>query len=151
MRVAYLPKFIGLLIPLILLMIAFPLIMGYTEEETAWTLSNILIIVIGVLMGTLTCFLGAIAGVLGPTFVGPLMQGFQLSFVLVTFVRLICLLVFNSQDSVAYLHSTILYFSLNVAILAVMVITVPVSSNIMVMGFRSFSGMKSLNMHFRAK
>ncbi|TNV72459.1 hypothetical protein FGO68_gene14863 [Halteria grandinella] len=126
MRFDYLPKFIGLLIPQILLMIAFPLFMGYTEEETAWTVSNILVVLIGIVMGTMTCFLGAIAGVLGPSFVGPLMQGFQLSFVLVALVRLICLLVFNSQDTQAYLDSTILYFSLNVAILILMLILVPV-------------------------
>jgi uncharacterized membrane protein len=77
-------------------MIMFPLIMGYTEEDNAWIISNIIITVIGLIMGMMTSFLGAIAGILGSNYVGSLMQGFQLSFVLVAFVRLICLLAFNS-------------------------------------------------------
>jgi hypothetical protein len=49
-------------------------------------------------MGLLSSYTTAIAGMLGPKFVGPLMQGFALSFVLVLPVRLLCLLVLPRKD-----------------------------------------------------
>ena len=66
MKFEYMPKFIGLLIPLILTMVAFPLVIGYSPEHTAWITANLLIVVIGLIMGTMTSFLGAISGILGP-------------------------------------------------------------------------------------
>lgn len=127
MRFQYLTIFISILIPLIASMIVFPLVICYLEEETAWILANLLIVLIGIIMGMLTSFLGALGNILGHSYTGPLMQGYQMSFVLVAFVRLICLLPFNSQDSSSYIHGTILYFSINVAVLTLMLISVPLS------------------------
>jgi hypothetical protein len=59
-------------------------------------------------------------------FIGALMQGYSGSFVLVGFMRLICLFAFNGQDATDYFHGTILYFSLNVVILSVVAFSIPI-------------------------
>jgi hypothetical protein len=73
-------------------------------------------------MGLLSSFTTAIAGILGPNFIGPLMQGFSLSYVMVLPVRLLSLLALPHKD----FEATILYFGINIAILTAMAISVPV-------------------------
>ncbi len=77
-------------------------------------------------MGLLSSFSTAIAGILGPKFIGPLMQGFSLSYIMVLPVRLLSLLVLPNRD----FEATILYFGINIAILTTMAISVPVLFNI---------------------
>lgn len=78
-------------------------------------------------MGLLCSFSLALGGMLGSQFVVSLMQGFSLSYVLVGFVRLICLLSFpDSEDPNTYFKSTIMYFTLNIVILSVMMASIPV-------------------------
>jgi hypothetical protein len=77
-------------------------------------------------MGLLSSFSTAIAGILGPKFIGPLMQGFSLSNIMVLPVRLLSLLVLPNRD----FEATIFYFGINIAILTAMAISVPVLFNI---------------------
>ena len=125
MKVQYVTKFELALIPLILVMIAFPLSIQYPPVNTAWIVSNILIVLIGFSIGLISSFLSALAGMLGPDYIGSLMQGFSCSFMFVSFLRLICLLSFPGQDDQSYFKGTILYFSMNIVILTAMAITIP--------------------------
>ena len=81
---------------------------------------------IGFSIGLLCSFTSGIGGMLGPQFVGPLMQGYTLSFVLVSLIRLLCLLVLPGQSIEEYFASTILYFTLNIVLLTTMAISIPV-------------------------
>jgi hypothetical protein len=74
-------------------------------------------------MGLLSSYTTAIAGILGPKFIGPLMQGFSLSYIVVLPVRLLSLLTLPRKDQ--DFEATILYFSLNIAILTTMAISIP--------------------------
>ncbi len=76
-------------------------------------------------MGLLSSYTAAIAGILGPKFIGPLMQGYALSYVVVLPVRLLSLLVLPRKDQ--EFDATILYFAVNIAILTSMAISIPVS------------------------
>jgi hypothetical protein len=80
---------------------------------------------LGICMGLLSSFTAAIAGILGPKFIGPLMQGYSLSYIVVLPVRLLSLLTLPHQD----FEATILYFSINIAILTAMAISIPVIFN----------------------
>jgi len=103
-------------------MITFPIIAEFPSDEVAWILSIIGCALIGICMGLLSSFTTAIAGILGPNFIGPLMQGFSLSYVMVLPVRLLSLLALPHKD----FEATILYFGINIAILTAMAISVPV-------------------------
>jgi hypothetical protein len=80
---------------------------------------------IGLSVGLITSFISALAGVLGPDYIGSLMQGFSGSFLSVSMLRLICLVAFPGQDDKSYFDGTIVYFSMNVCILITMAITIP--------------------------
>lgn len=125
MRVPYLIKFEVTLFVLIITMIVFPVALEFLDGNTAWIVSNCLIVMIGLTIGLLTSFTSGISGLLGPEFVGSMMQGLSASFILVSLVRLLCLLVFPGQDSWNQLKGTILYFILNVIILTAMAISIP--------------------------
>ena len=73
-------------------------------------------VMIGLFMGTLNSTLAGIAGQIGPAFLGANIQGIGLSSVVVCFVRLICLLSFDSAYEDSYFYSTILYFVINTVI-----------------------------------
>jgi len=77
-------------------------------------------------MGLLCSFTAAISGMLGPRFIGALMQGYAFAFVLVGFVRFICLVAIPESTIDSYFWSTILYFSLNAVMLIAMSVSVPV-------------------------
>ena len=100
-------------------------------------------------MGLLSSFTTAIAGILGPKFIGPLMQGFSLSYVVVLPVRLLSLLTMPDKD----FEATILYFGINIAILTAMAISVPVLNNkfLHFMLNRYFSDRSSLKIIFQKK
>jgi len=100
-------------------------------------------------MGLLSSFTTAIAGILGPKFIGPLMQGFSLSYVVVLPVRLLSLLTMPDKD----FEATILYFGINIAILTAMAISVPVLNNkfLHFMLNRYFSDQSSLKIIFQKK
>jgi hypothetical protein len=100
-------------------------------------------------MGLLSSFTTAIAGILGPKFIGPLMQGFSLSYVVVLPVRLLSLLTLPDKD----FEATILYFGINIAILTAMAISVPVLNNkfLHFMLNRYFSDRSSLKIIFQKK
>jgi len=125
MKVQYLTKFELALIPLIVVMICFPIAIEFPTVDTAWALSNCLIVLIGFSIGLINSFLSALAGMLGPEYIGSLMQGFSGSFLLVSLLRLICLISFPGQDDRSYFSGTILYFSMNIVILSIMAITIP--------------------------
>jgi len=72
-KVQYLTKFEIALIPLILVMIAFPITVQYPPIDTAWILSNSLIVLIGLSVGLICSFVSALAGILGPDYIGSLM------------------------------------------------------------------------------
>ena len=93
--------------------------------NTAWIVSNILIVLIGFSIGLIGSFLSALAGMLGPDYIGSLMQGYSVSFIFASFLRLVCLLSFPGQDDQSYFVSTILYFSINIVILTTMALTIP--------------------------
>lgn len=76
-------------------------------------------------MGLLSSYTAAIAGILGPKFIGPLMQGYSLSFIVVLPIRLLSLLVLPRKDQ--EFDATILYFAVTIAILTTMAISIPVS------------------------
>lgn len=77
-------------------------------------------------MGTLNSIFMGIAGLIEPKFIGANLQGCAFSALVVSLLRLICLLSFDSSIEINYFYSTILYFALNVLILIIMTMTLPV-------------------------
>jgi hypothetical protein len=66
-------KFLTALVPLIVLMIVFPVMTEFPSDQVAWILSIFGCGLIGICMGLLSSYTTAIAGILGPKFIGPLM------------------------------------------------------------------------------
>ena len=109
----------------------------------------IIVLFIGFSIGLLCSFTSGIGGMLGPQFVGPLMQGYALSFVLVGLIRLLCLLVLPGQSIEEYFASTILYFTLNIVLLTSMAISIPVMLHLVFIKLQVFFRNDYISAHMR--
>lgn len=63
---------------------------------------------------------------LPPQFIGFILLGFSFSAVLVSIVRLICLVSFVAQNDDTYYYSTLMYFGLNLVVLLAITISIPI-------------------------
>lgn len=123
---SYQVKFIITLGPLTILMVLFPFAFEYAEEQTAWYITIVAMMIIGVCLGLLTCVVLGIAGMLESVFVGSMLQGQSLSAIIVLIVRLICLLIFDKKNSDTLFYGTILYFLISAFVLFLALISTPV-------------------------
>lgn len=89
-------------------------------------------------MGTFNSAIMGFGSILPPKFIGFILLGFSLSSVIVSIVRLVCLLAFQTQNDETYYYSTLLYFGLNIIILLAITISIPVNIIHQVTQYRFF-------------
>lgn len=134
MRCSYNFQFLSNIIPLIIIMAAFPFMIQYTHENSGWYLMNASMVIIGkcllhhrigYCLGLLSSINIGLAGQINPYFVGAVLQGIALSYVIVDMVKFICLLAFPEQGLIDMYYATLLFFGLNIIILLCQSISIP--------------------------
>lgn len=137
LKTSYLTKMLSSLIPQILIIAVFPVILKFTPVEIGWSLSVIGMLIIGTFkfsnriigwgIGIFNTTFFGIAGQFPPHYISALVIGQALSFLSISILRMVCLLVFPGDNETAYFNSTLMYFGLNVLILLFTVISMPVN------------------------
>ena len=102
-----------------------PLIVEYATEEVAWWISITFVLLLGFFIGALKGVIFGLAGLVGPILVGSLLIGIALSGTMVAGIRLACFFVFPEKDAVSRFHSSILYYTITVILIAAACATIP--------------------------
>lgn len=122
-------------------MLAFPFVIQYNNEDNAWIISNVLVFLIGILYLSnilINLIIGicvglqmsvnlGLAGMLEPMFIGSMLQGQAMSSIITLFIKLICLLIFDSSDQFTYFYGSLLFFIITAIIMTINLISLPVS------------------------
>ena len=129
---SYFNKFMISLIPIIGLLGAMPFLVEYTDNiEVSWWMSIMFLFLSGIFLGTLNSSILGFCGMLNGRFIGYILLGISTSSMIVSFIRLICLITFDNSES-SYFKGTLLYFGLNLILLIAMTLSIPVRCNLFI-------------------